>query len=95
MGQHTIQSEQWGELPAVMDPCRIRRTGHPQVFIDGGGGDDIPINGGGLPVTVGQGDPYHHPANEPQQQSHYFHNRIHDPPLVQQPNKSVSRSGFL
>ena len=88
----TTQSEERRELPAVMNPRRIRRTRHPQVFIDGGGGDDVPVDGGRPPVTVGQAHPQHHPTDEPQNQSHYFHNRIHDPAAAQQSRKSKSRS---
>ena len=94
--QHTIQSEQRWELPAVVNPGWIRRTRHPQVFVDGGGGDDVPVDGGRPPVTVRQGDPDHHPPDEPQHQSHYFHNRIHDASSAQQQSaKSKSRSQIL
>ncbi|TNN71946.1 hypothetical protein EYF80_017734 [Liparis tanakae] len=65
----------------------VRRTRHPQVLVDGGGGDDVPVDGGDLPVTVRQGDPHHHPSDERQHQSHYFHNRIHDPTSAQQSSK--------
>lgn len=87
--QHTTQSEQWRELSAVMNSRWISCTGHPQVFIYGGGGDDVPIDGGGPPVTVGQGDPHHHPSSKSQNQSHYFHNWIHDLSLVQQLTRSI------
>ena len=88
----TAQGEKGWELSAVMNPRRICRTRHPQVFVDGGGGDDIPVDGGRPPVTVRQAHPKHHPTNEPQNQSHYFHNRIHDPTAAQQSRKSKSRS---
>lgn len=90
--QHTIQGEQRGELPAVVHPGWIGRTRHPQVFIDGGGGDNVPVHGGGPPVAVRQAHPHHHPPEEPQYQSNYFHNRIHDPSLVDESGKSISRS---
>lgn len=75
---HTTQSKQRGELPAVVHPSRICRTRHPQVLVDGRGGDDAPVHRGRPPVAVGQTNSNHHPADEAQEHSHYFHNRIHD-----------------
>lgn len=93
---HTTQSQQWGELSAVMHPSRIRRTRHPQVLVDGRGGDDAPIHRGRPPVTVGQTNPNHHPADEAQQHSHCFHNRIHDDPSSAVPSrKTLSKSQSL
>lgn len=91
----TTQSKQRGKLPAVVHPGRVRRTRHPQVLVDGGGGDDVPVDGRRPPVAVRQGDPHHHPTDEPQQQSHDFQYLIHDPTSAQQSNKNISRSRFI
>lgn len=80
--ERTIQSQQRREFPAVVHSGGVRGARHPEVFIDGGGGDDSAVDGGHLPVTVGQAHTSQHPSQEGQHQRHDFHDRIHDPPLV-------------
>lgn len=88
--QRTAQRQQRREFPTVVYAGGIRGTRHPEVFVDGGGGDDAPVHGGSPPVAVGQAHPHHHPTDEAQHQSHYFHDRIHDPAKAQQSSERVS-----
>lgn len=92
--ERTIQSEQRREFPAIVHPGRIRRARHPQVFVDGGGGDDVAVHGGRPPVTVGQAHPHHHPSQEPQDERHYFHDWIHDPSSGWPSSERISRCEF-
>lgn len=77
----TTQSQQWWVFPAIVHAGGVRRARHPEVFVDGGGGDDTPVHGGGFPVPVGQAHTRHHPSQEAQQEPHDFQARIHDPRL--------------
>lgn len=60
-----------------MDPRRVRGAGHPQVFIDGGGGDDVTVHRGDFPVSVWEGHSNHQPGNKPQEEGEGFHYGIH------------------
>lgn len=60
-----------------MDSRRVCGTGHPQVFIDGGGGDDITVHRRDFPVAVWEGHPNHEPGNKPQEEGKGFHYRVH------------------
>lgn len=73
----TIKCEQRRKIPAVVNSCRVRRTGHPQVFVDGRCGDNITIHCGDLPVSIWEGDPNHQPTQKPQKEGKSFHYCIH------------------
>lgn len=60
-----------------MDSRGVRGTGHPQVFIDGGGGDDVTVHRGHSPVAVLEGRSNHEPGSKAQKQGKGFHARVH------------------
>lgn len=74
---HTIKCKQRRKIPTVVNPCRVGCTGHPQVFIDGGCGDNVTIHWWNLPVSVWKGDPNHQPGQKPQEEGKSFHYCIH------------------
>lgn len=74
-----------------MNASGVCGTRHPEVLVDGGGGDDAAVHRGGPPVTVRYAHPDHHPADEAQHHSHHFHDWIHDAPS----STEVSTKNFI
>ena len=60
-----------------MDPGSVGGTRHPQVLIDGGGGDNTAVDGRSFPVTVRYGDPNQNPTHESKEQSNDFYYGVH------------------